>query len=433
MTDTLRIRVYCMCHRAATRLLGRRVEPDLGFSYRYEKPSPDAWYGENETGFSRAEAPVAGRHKDSDEAFTVADEAWADLVSRSVVPDGWANSGLCNVCYDRAVGQWCLSSWIWTSAAIARYAASCGNLPMLLRIADEFLSRQHGTGGWIVRNDYDRGLPAPMLAPNDSCYIAENALLPAFAATSDERYLDSAKACADWVMKTALPSGLVSTGLNVATGKWNNSAIIVDTGFTAALFADLAEITGESAYLGFLRSFSDAYSSAFRDPTTGGFATSVDGMCHRSAGRFSRGQAWALEGLMPAYDMLGDEGIKATVDGIAGYLVAQQSSDGGWAYDFSKPLLGQDCKGVSVIARSLASWGLRTGRKDCLESAGKALEWCRAHTELEGECPGGIFSYCMEGAVTHYFYTEAAFVYSSVYALEATALLAREQRERGNE
>ena len=36
----------------------------------------------------------------------------------------------------------------------------------------------------------------------------------------------------------------------------------------------------------------------------------------------------------------------------------------------------------------------------------------------ESEAEGGIFSYCMEGAVVHHLYTSTAFVYSSAYAIE---------------
>ena len=436
MSAPLAVRAYCAAHRGAKRLLGRSIEPDLAFEYRYgaggsDTPAADLWYGENETGRPRAEMGEPGRHVDSTAAFPTADAAWADLARRCAVPAGWLNSGLCNVCYARSVGQWCLSSWIWTSAAVARYAAAVGDTPTLVRIADAFLERQHEAGGWIVRNDYDRGRPAPMLAPNDSCYIAANALLPAYGATRDGRYLEAACACADWVVATALPSGLVSTGLDVSTGRWHNDAIIVDTGFTAALFAGLVEATGEGCapYRDFLHTFVDAYIAAFRDPATGGFATSVDGSLRPSSGRFSRGQAWALEGLMPAQRVLGDSSLRTVIDDCVDHLLARQSADGGWPYDLSKPLMGQDCKGIPVIAKALAGWGAEAGRGDARESARRALAWCRRHTELEGECPGGIFSFCMEGAVTHYLYSEAAFVYSSVYALEAAALL--DDREGG--
>lgn len=425
MINDLMTSAYCFAHRKVKELLHRSIEPDTVFEYCYDVPSVNKWYGENEVIGDASGSCISTRHFDSFDNFRIPEQAWADLVRRSMVPEGWKNSGLCNVCYNKTVGHWCLSSWIWTSAAVARYAALRGDYKRLLGIANSFLSRQHRTGGWVVRVDYINSTPSPMLAPNDSCYIASNALIPAYEISADKRYIESARACADWVMESSLSTGLVSTGFNISTGDWHNSAIIVDTGFTASLFADLVRITGETVYFDFLKSFTEAYVSAFRDPATGGFATSVDERLCRSDGRFSRGQAWALEGLIPAYKVLGDERLRTSIDGIVDFLIGRQDSDGGWAYDLSKPLLGQDCKGISVVAKSLAEWGRLINRQDCIDAAGKAIEWCRAHTDLEGSCPGGIFSFCMEGSISHFLYTEAMFVYSTVYALEVVELLSQ--------
>ena len=57
------------------------------------------------------------------------------------------------------------------------------------------------------------------------------------------------------------------------------------------------------------------------------------------------------------------------------------------------------------------------------ESALKALDWCRKHTNIEGEAKGGIFSFCLEGAVVHDLYTSCAFVYASAYAIELNHML----------
>ena len=97
--------------------------------------------------------------------------------------------------------------------------------------------------------------------------------------------------------------------------------------------------------------------------------------------------------------------------------------NGGWAYNFSKPLLGEDCKGVPVIAKSLMEWNLIEQNNEVVISAEKALDWCVKHTANKGECKGGIFSFCMEGAVVHNFYTKTAFVYSSAYAIEVYDML----------
>ena len=54
--------------------------------------------------------------------------------------------------------------------------------------------------------------------------------------------------------------------------------------------------------------------------------------------------------------------------------------------------------------------------KDAIQ---KALNWCLTNTvNDESNACGGIFSYCMEGAIVHHLYTSTAFVYSNVYAVE---------------
>lgn len=84
-----------------------------------------------------------------------------------------------------------------------------------------------------------------------------------------------------------------------------------------------------------------------------------------------------------------------------------------------KPLMGEDCKAVPVIARCLLEWSkIDTENERLIESSKKALQWCVAHTAKTGIVAGGIFSYTIEGAVVHHMYTNTAFVYGSSYALE---------------
>ena len=66
--------------------------------------------------------------------------------------------------------------------------------------------------------------------------------------SNEDKYLDAAKKCADWIIKTARPDGLVWTGFDIKHQKWVKEHIIVDTGFTAGLFANLYDITKENKY-----------------------------------------------------------------------------------------------------------------------------------------------------------------------------------------
>lgn len=74
--------------------------------------------------------------------------------------------------YIAECNEWCLPSWIWTNAATIRMYCTTNNLLEAKALADRLAEKQQDCGGWIVRNDYDKHGAIPMLAPNDSAYIA---------------------------------------------------------------------------------------------------------------------------------------------------------------------------------------------------------------------------------------------------------------------
>ncbi len=262
-----------------------------------------------------------------------------------------------------------------------------------------------------------------MLAPNDSAYIANNTFITLYEKTKDEKYLNIARKCADWIIETARSDGMVFTGYNMRDQKWDKNCVIVDVGFTGGLFARLFEHTNDDKYLAFLKRFIERYIELFYIPDKEGFCTSIDKDNKRQGGMFSRGQAWALEGLIPAYKVLKDNRIKQVIDGTVVTLLRKQLRNGGWSYNLTKPLLGEDCKAVSVIAKDMMEWYKITKDVRIRESAQKALQWCCNHTATEGEAAGGIFSFCMEGAIVHNHYSSCAFVYASAYAVELSEML----------
>lgn len=44
--------------------------------------------------------------------------------------------------------------------------------------------------------------------------------------------------------------------------------------------------------------------------------------------------------------------VEATINN----LIRVQCKNGGWAYNLTKPLMGEDCKAVSVIAKNMMEW-----------------------------------------------------------------------------
>lgn len=348
---------------------------------------------------------------------------WPLFLVNSRIPDGYKYAGFSYAGYIEEYQEWCLPSWIWTNAAAVRYYCMADQIDEALQLGKVILQYQVQGKGWIVRNDYGVKNIKPLLAPNDSAYIANNACLEIYKKTKIQEYLDAAIECADWIIETARQDGMVYFGYDTFSDQWETDHNIVDVGFTAGLFAELYEITNNNKYSNFARKFTETYIKLFFDKEKGRFWSSI-GLNDKPRGTgFSRGQAWALEGLIPVYKWLGDETIKPIINSTVQHLIRTQNKDGSWPRELDNPNLGPDCKGTPVIAYSLHKW-LTEGplERELYEAASKAvsnaLQWCGQHTAENGNGLGGIYSFCYEGAIVHHPFTSTAFAYSSAYALE---------------
>jgi rhamnogalacturonyl hydrolase YesR len=350
-------------------------------------------------------------------------DKWLQCIKNAAVEDGWKNSGFYLTAYIKEQKQWCLSNWIWTSAAIARVLSACGLKKDAQKIADAYLREQLSEGGWIVRYDFIQGHLNRLAAPNDASYIARHSMLVTYRDTNEQKYLDSAKRCADWIMVTSCSDGLVLFGYNVDKNEWITDRNIVDIGFTTGLFAELYEITGEAKYKEFLTRFVKTFINTFYDENAKMFASHVNGERKRNGGYFSRGQAWAMEGLMDVYKATEDMRIFNILENVTLTVADHQLSDGGWYCNLQKAraLMGEDCKGISAIARSLLMWTEYSDNKEKLIKAGKkAYDWCAKHTDDE---TGMILSFSCNGAIAHSPNTSTGILYANAYAIEVENLL----------
>jgi len=350
---------------------------------------------------------------------------WLNTILNAKVEPGWNNSGLYLTAYTKENKQWCLSNWIWTSAAISRVLSQCDHIHEAVDIADEFLKRQSIDGYWVVRYDFVDGHLNRLAAPNDSAYIARNALLTAYHNTGEIKYLESAEKCARWIINTACADGMVMFGYNVDSGKWITNRNIVDIGFTADLFAELFSITGNETYMEFMSSFINSYINAFYDSTKGLFGTHINADKRMNGGYFSRGQAWAMEGLIPVYLVTKDKALFELLETVTKTIAEHQKKDGGWYCNFqrARSLMGEDCKGVSVIAFNLLRWAAYSKHPEILINASKrALKWCEKHTDLQ---IGTILSFSCNGAIAHSPNTSTGMLYANAYAIELQQLLSK--------
>lgn len=407
MNIELPYRLYSLIHSSAKRILKQRSLPGESFIFSINTSSLGAENG-TEIGL------------------------WESFIQHSTINGQSDFDGLHYAGYILENGKWVLPSWIWTNAAIVRTVLGLGKKEYAENLGLILAKKQESCGGWIVRYDYDQKGHIPILAPNDSAYIANNAFLSLYTYTGKKEYLAIAEKCAQWIMSTCREDGIVSTGFNMRDGIWEDSAVIVDTGFTAALFANLIEITRNPEYERFLLKFIYRYITLFFNDSFSGFSTSIDKYNHQQGGYFGRGQAWALEGLIPSYKVLRDEKLKTIIERTVDRLVCLQNSDGSWAYNLSRKMMGNDCKGVPVIAKSLVDWFEIHPQPKILNAIKKANNWCCKHTKTIGEGKGGIFSFCTEGAIVRNLYSSCAFVYSSAYAINVSKFLTKIGYENHN-
>jgi hypothetical protein len=351
---------------------------------------------------------------------------WERFIYASRIPAPWRNKGFHYSCFILDEDRWSSPSWIWTNAAIGRYYFRRGRISELCELADNFLQLQLSSGGWVVRYDLKgkEGMLSQTVAPNDSAYICANTLLPAFLASGDEKYLFNSTRCADWIMKFAHKDFLIHIGYELENKRWDTSANIVDIGFTVDLFIKLYQINGDSRYFEFAEKFIKIYLQTFYKGG-GYFSTAIDGSGnHRGTSVFTRGHAWALEGLIPFYNLTGDPKIKEIIDDVVLFMLKLQGANGSWLHNFRPGLLqllsGDDCKGTPVLANALLRWaGCNTDLTRSIEDAvNKAIAWCVRNTATCGTGAGGIFSWNPEGAFAGKRMTAAACIYSNCYLLE---------------
>lgn len=174
--NEIKYRLYCLLHHSAKRILGRTklsVGNIIG--------SPNIALGVPD---------YLGK------------DYWNASITHSKISQGQFSDSL-YAGYIAEYKEWCLPSWIWTNAATVRVYCACSSIEKAKLLADNLAAKQQECGGWIVRNDYDRQGSIPMLAPNYSAYIANNAFVELYHATKETRYLDIARRCAEWIIETA--------------------------------------------------------------------------------------------------------------------------------------------------------------------------------------------------------------------------------------
>lgn len=351
---------------------------------------------------------------------------FSDLLNRFIesakISKQWKYGGLYHAGFCLEKKQYILPSWIWINGKIISYLFNTAQTKKAIKLADHLLKLQLKSGGWLVRYDYGKldNDVSPIIAPNDSAYCSNHGLLSAFKFSGEKKYLSASEKCASWIMSEGHTNNLIMYGYDPINNKWNKSLNIIDIGFSADLFCSLYSITGDNKYISFAKKFLFKFISTFYRGN-GIFYTSIINDNTRSKGIFSRGLAWALEGMIPYYELTRDPYIGEIIDSTVNFLLKKQHRLGGWLYNLRSGPVGYfsgfDNKGIPVIANSLYRWKKsKPERSVQIDNAVKAsIFWCFKHVRHHKLGVGGIFSNNLEGGVVHSPNTEVAFVYSNCY------------------
>lgn len=344
---------------------------------------------------------------------------WDEFIRNAQIEPGYKNDGLYHASYILERNSWALPSWVWTNASLVPYFIQSGKGSQAYNIAEKLLQRQTNSGGWEVRLDVDKNGPKSILAPNDSAYIANHAILAMYKETGESKFLEAAIKCADWIIRTCRDDGLVWTGYDVSSERWEKQYVIVDTGFTLDFICRLYQTTLDERLLKFAKKFMNSFIDKFFNFENGLFHTSWQVDRGGVGGYFARGQAWALEGLMSYYATFRCEKALSVIEKNVEQLILRQSKDGSWPYNLTRTLYGKDCKGTAVIAFTLHNWRNMKVTTSVDDSIIKSIGWCLRNTSSSASSDhrGGIFSYSTEGNIVHDNYSSSAFVYSNAYIL----------------
>lgn len=334
--------------------------------------------------------------------------------------------------YDVDNSTFRLVTWVWCTAVVVkllvdifkwrkeivylRGAESLCNVLLRFQEVDG-----PNRGGFRVRTDSLPESPCGLvtwIAPNDSAFIGGYALVPLYKVTGNNLYLERALALKDWVLKQGTePSGLVYVGYKDELRSWEKDWIYVDAGFTPVLYASLADIIDRSELERSAHKFIDAFVD--RLWCTRGYFLKTWRRSGVDRRVFTRGQAWALDGLISSSEAFGRSSDLDFATRCATFLLSYQHEDGGWSYLADDARSGPCNKAPAILAYHFLRLYKLTADRTFYDAAERALGWCDNHriTVSNGStCLTGAWARNEEGCIgvrrvgSIFMYAEAYYV-----------------------
>lgn len=343
--------------------------------------------------------------------------------------------------YDFQDNEYRLQSWVWTSAIpyycllkidSSKYQKILNNLinEIFIKIDNSLYS-----GAFEIRWDINSSTNQidKIIAPNDLSMMVNYILLETYKLNKDHQILSKIMNISDWIIENSVfDEGLIMSGFSTVKNSWDKSWLYVDSGFILTLFSELYKETKDCKYYDFSKNFSDQYIKKFYDLENKYFIKTIyfdTKITNKTF--FTRGQAWALEGLISWYAVVKEENIYQIISNLIKTLVKFQNKNGSWNYIADNPKSGECAKTTPIIAYQMLRFlkVTREYNENIIKSVNGALKWCRDKLKTNNKDFVGIDSFTIEGNIVGKRYSSSSFTYSIAYYLLANHSLNNIKKE----
>ena len=370
-------------------------------------------------------------------------EATVDFTLKSQVDDpGSPADGGLYLFYDLDSKTFRNSYWMWgwgpsVKLLIEASDMSVGNLcPETLKKAAEEIGRksmefqffQEGNpldqvrvGRWSQTIKRD-GVYTAAITLADNQFLSGWAWVPLYEMTGDRIFLDAAENLCRATGEMMEKFSIIPHSYLPELGKWYNFTIC-ETGFGLEGIAEIYRVTKDSKYQEIGRKFMQQHQDVFQRP---------DGLWEReveikngrvgkvvSTERHTRGQGWAMEGLLAAHRLYPEGGYLEHAERMANQMIAMQSPEGYWTFYADKPAIevGVSEKGTALWSCLLYQLYSYTGEQKHLDGARKALLWCldNQYFGKDKEAYGSIPGCSPQSAVGYRRWFNVSCAYTSAF------------------
>jgi unsaturated chondroitin disaccharide hydrolase len=212
-----------------------------------------------------------------------------------------------------------------------------------------------------------------------------------YRATGDERFRELGLGAAASLMQRVTPAGVIQV-IGALDDPGYKGRVIVDTlpnllllwwadaeGLDGAAVSASSHVTASLQAL-FRPDGSTFHACRFANDGTVTELGTINGYSREST--WARGQAWAIHGLVSAFQATGDPELLAAAEHSAGWFVERLPGDGIPPWDFDAPRGPKDASAGAIVASALLD--LPGRRDDALALLGALVDRCLNRSDADG-------------------------------------------------